>query len=143
MSTAAIAHLGANEISQAEFARVQQFIEENHDSAVGVFLQRVLSAHADGVDVDVFADDAELTPNQAAEFLKMSRPHLLSFIENGDLSFHWVGTHRRIKMSDLHEFMSAREAGAEVLANALHESSKTPRGASPLEQEELNELKEL
>ena len=106
-----------------------------------MFLQNVLAATARGADIGLVAEDAELTPNQAAEILKMSRPHLLSFMDRGDLAFHRVGSHRRIKMADLREFMAAREAGAEIVANAMSRSGSTSGHAlSSAEQDELDSL---
>jgi excisionase family DNA binding protein len=42
-------------------------------------------------------DDGEVTPNQAAEILKMSRPSVMRLIENGDLHPRMV--HSRHKLS--------------------------------------------
>ena len=143
MADAVIAHLSANEVSKEEVLRVKAFLEANKDTAFSVFLHRILMAQAEGIDVDVLADDVELTPNQAAKMLKMSRPHLLSFMDRGDLPSHRVGTHRRIKMSDLKEFMDARDAGAELLANALHASHQQVNAPIELSEEELDELNDL
>lgn len=143
MSDSAIARLGADQVSEEELRRANEFIAENKDSAVSILLQRVLAAHADGVSVDVFRDDTEFTPNHAAKLLKMSRPHLLSFMDNGELPFRWVGAHRRIKTQDLQEFMAAREAGAEILANALHSPPEPLSNSEPLEEDEVEELRDL
>ena len=101
----------------------------------------MLAATARGADISLVAEDAELTPNQAAELLKMSRPHLVSFMDRGDLPFHRIGSHRRIKMSDLREFMAVREAGAEIVANAMNRSASSP--TSPVNQAERDELDSL
>ena len=120
MSSAVLAQLQGNSLTDDELARLRAFIRNEQDSSLGILLQRLAEANEDGITINLLADDAELSPNQAAKLLKMSRPHLLKFMRDGDLPFHTVGSHQRIKMSDLRTFMQAREAGAEILANALH-----------------------
>lgn len=44
---------------------------------------------------------AELTTQQAAEILGVSRPFVVSQLEAGQLKFHKVGTHRRIHFLDI------------------------------------------
>lgn len=95
-----------------------------------------------GQSVELLAHDAELSPNQAAALLKMSRPFLLAFMDRGDLPFHRVGTHRRIKMSDLLTFMDQREAGSAIVAGALHKPTSRGR-QEPFTQEELQELEDF
>ncbi|MGW8590410.1 helix-turn-helix domain-containing protein [Dietzia sp. NPDC055343] len=135
------ATISATSISDDDRRRAEKFIAADQDSPLSVFLQNVLAATARGADIGLVADDAELSPNQAAELLKMSRPHLLSFMDRGDLRFYRVGTHRRIKMTDLREFMAAREAGAELVANAISGGGVAQDlPLSGTEQEELDAL---
>lgn len=141
MSSAVLAQLQGNSLTDDELARLRAFIRNEQDSSLGILLQRLAEANEDGITINLLADDAELSPNQAAKLLKMSRPHLLKFMRDGDLPFHTVGSHQRIKMSDLRTFMQAREAGAEILANALH-GTRRPESPS-LSQEALDELDDL
>lgn len=92
--------------------------------------------------VDALDSDTELTPDEAAELLQISRPHLLSFMDNGTLPFHRLGTQRRITIGDLNEFMQQQRRGKEVLANPLHSSSQ-PRSTVELTEDEVAELNDL
>jgi excisionase family DNA binding protein len=132
--------LEASSITEVDRRRAEEFITTDEQSALSILLQQVLQATARGADIEVFSADAELSPNQASDLLKMSRPHLLSFMDRGELPFHRVGTHRRIKMSDLREFMQAREAGAEILANALHGGATAVDTSPEFSADELSEL---
>lgn len=135
--------VSASAITEAERRRAEEFISSNEGSVLSILLERVLQASENGTDVSILPTDAELSPNKAAELLKMSRPHLLSFMDGGELPFHRVGTHRRIKMADLREFMLAREAGAEILANALHGSAAPADRDVDFSEGELAELDSL
>lgn len=88
-------------------------------SPVAVLLQSLVVAMSRGVDVTVLESDAELTPNEAAEMLHMSRPHLLKFMDRGELDFHRVGSHRRIRLADLMDFIDRRESAKAAVAHAL------------------------
>ena len=147
MNDATLARINQGEITSLDRDLAESFIEKAaKDSIVSLMLQRILASHDRGVGVDVFAYDAEVTPNEAAALLKMSRPHLLTFMDHGDLPFHYVGEsrkHRKIKMGDLQEFMAARAAGQEIVANALHNAPSLPIDEKPLSQDEIDELKNL
>lgn len=49
-----------------------------------------------------------LTTQAAANFLGMSRPHLVKLLESGQIAFEKVGTHRRIRFGDLTAFARRR-----------------------------------
>lgn len=142
MSEATITSLPASSISDTDRANAEKFIADNGSTPLTAALRQILDAQNRGLAVDLITEDAEVTPNQAAEILKMSRPHLLKFMDHGDLPFHRVGTHRRIRMTDLREFMAARDAGAEILANALQGPDIPLTEPAPLSAEELAELRE-
>ena len=54
----------------------------------------------------------------------MSRPFLNKMLDRGELKFHKVGTHRRIKFSDLEDYRQKREEERASLMEALAEQAQ-------------------
>ena len=54
-----------------------------------------------GEKVALLAKDQEVSPNDAASILGMSRPLVVHRMEVGDLPFRYVGKHRRAKLKDV------------------------------------------
>jgi excisionase family DNA binding protein len=82
-------------------------------------LAQVLSAFAHGEGVTVLPAQAELTTQQAADALNVSRPFLIGLLEQGKIAYRTVGTHRRVKASSLVEYMRADDAERLAAADAL------------------------
>ena len=54
-----------------------------------------------GEKVAVLVEDSEVSPNEAASILGMSRPLVVHRMDVGDLPFRYVGKHRRAKLRDV------------------------------------------
>jgi excisionase family DNA binding protein len=64
-------------------------------------LAEALGHLAAGQDVTVTAMPQEMTTQQAAEYLRVSRPFLIALLEKNELPYRKVGTHRRVLAADV------------------------------------------
>lgn len=87
------------------------------------FLSELLRHVQRGEDLTVFTSAQELTTNEAAELLGVSRPFLVShLLKTGTLPFHYVGSHRRIYVSDLLAYQQEQRRQEELLAKIAREA---------------------
>ena len=88
-------------------------------------IHEVLVAMANRTPLSLIPSDAELTTQQAADFLNVSRPYLIAQIETGKLNYRKVGSHRRIRFADLLDYDSkCRSAGEDAIADLNAEAKR-------------------
>lgn len=146
MMTHAILH--ASDVTAEEYERTEAFVTSLPEgSPVAVVVQHVLAAVSRGVDVSFLESDKELTPNQAADLLNVSRPHLLKIMDRGLLAYRRVGTNRRIAMADLLDYVQRHERGnayvGELLGTREHSRREIRDAAAGLSAEDLAQLNGL
>ncbi|MFI6146113.1 helix-turn-helix domain-containing protein [Streptomyces sp. NPDC051109] len=74
-----------------------------------------------GRGVSVVPADAELTTQQAADMLNVSRPFLIGLLNAGEIEYRSVGTHRRITASSLMEYKQQDDRRRRAAADELTE----------------------
>ena len=83
-------------------------------------IKSVLDLLSQGKEVVVLAKDQELSPNDAASILGISRPLVVHRMDVGDLPFRYVGKHRRTTLKDVRTLktkIDAQRAAMQALAD--------------------------
>lgn len=89
-----------------------------------VALEETLAELADGHTVRVFRADCEVTTQEAADILNLSRPHFERLLEQGKLPFHMGGTHHRLLLPEVLAYKAARSAKREKAFQVLADEAQ-------------------
>lgn len=109
---AVIAHEAAERLSAVANAGqdVQLVVREQPNVVVPLparavqLIVQILETMAEQRPFSVIPHESELTTQQAADYLNVSRPYLVNLLTDGLIPYRMVGTHRRIKFGDLLKF---------------------------------------
>lgn len=96
--------------NKAKGSLVQLFMEDKTNVKVVIprsvyqLMETILEFMSQGKAISIFPAETELTTQQAAEILNVSRPHIVKLLESGEIPFIKVGAHRRIRLQDLQSY---------------------------------------
>lgn len=87
-------------------------------------LRNLLTEMAQGNAVTIMPTHAQVTTQEAANILNVSRPHLIKLLESGELPFCRIGTHRRIPLQDVLNYKTRRQEDSEAAMQALADQAQ-------------------
>lgn len=93
-------------------------------SIVSIALLEVIRTLNKGNSITLIPMDKELTTQQAADILNVSRPYFIKLLENGEIPFKKTGTHRKILMQDLMKYREQRVENRRLKIEELSQLSQ-------------------
>ncbi|KAA9166776.1 helix-turn-helix domain-containing protein [Amycolatopsis acidicola] len=120
----ALPHIKAY-LAQHSQETVRLVVDDDQDEALEVprpaveLLARILAHMAAGESVSLVPTHAELTTQQAADLLHVSRPFLIGLLEAGEIEYRTVGKHRRVKVESLRQYLRADDRRRRDAADEL------------------------
>ena len=79
----------------------------------------VLREASRGRSVRVVSTDAELTTQEAADILSVSRPYLVKLLTQGQIPFRSVGTRRRVLLGDVLDYRERESAKRHAVMDGM------------------------
>lgn len=118
-----------NETPRLTITDSKKSVEITLPQDVFKLLISVLAEIGRGNAVTVMPVEAELTTQQAADILNVSRPYLIALLVDGQIPYRRVGTRRRVKLIDILSYKRGiDEARMKVLEDLAAEAQKLDMG---------------
>lgn len=99
-----------------------QFVLPGH---VMQILLDVLSEMSNGNAISLIPHNQEVSTQEAANILNVSRPFLIKLLEGGNIPFHKIGTHRRVKLQDILTYKQQIDEKRNQVLDELSELSQS------------------
>jgi excisionase family DNA binding protein len=79
----------------------------------------LLTVMANGDAITMLPTESEVTTQQAADILNVSRPHVVKLLEDGEIEYRTVGAHRRVFTRSLIEYRDGDNKHRREIADEL------------------------
>ncbi len=119
--------------TRAETQQIEIFDDKGAAHSVRIpvsalrLLVDVLTEIGEGNAVSIIPIHAELTTQEAADVLNVSRPFLVQLLERGEIAFHKIGTHRRVRYQDVIAYKERIDAERHQALDELTEQAQALR----------------
>lgn len=91
-------------------------------ASIGAAIRDLLRTLRTSNRVAMIGDTEELSPEQAGKILGISRPLVVRKMDAGKLPFHYVGAHRRCKLSDVLALKEEEDRRNQALRELVEDS---------------------
>ena len=132
MNTVADPPVGISSEESAQIRALRQLVREGSIKLIGAkgrraelplavvgLLDEILKNMQAGKTVSIVPEHQQLTTQRAANLLGVSRPFMVRLLEEGQLPFHMVGSHRRVYLKDLLAYQKRRDAERHAAINRM------------------------
>jgi excisionase family DNA binding protein len=92
--------------------------------AMSETLSMLLGLLAEGNAVTLVPIEDELTSQQAADLLNVSRPFLIKLVDSGELECRMVGRHRRLRAEDVFRYKASMREGRDLALKEIADASE-------------------
>lgn len=93
-------------------------------TSVGQMLAKVARQLVNGNAVTIVPTHTELTTQQAADLLNVSRPYLVRLLEAKEIPYDRTGTHRRVRLADVLDYKRHRTEQREAVLRRMGERAE-------------------
>ena len=125
----------ATQIKSTQNPSIQILIEGQTQESVTLpatalrLLVDILAQMAEGNAISLIPVSTELTTQEAADLLNVSRPYMVSLVESGEIPHRKVGSHRRILAKDIMIYKTKiDEARLKALSELSEQAQKLKMG---------------
>ena len=87
-------------------------------------LSVIIQNMAEGKTISIVPSNSEVSTQQAADMLNISRPHLIKLLETNNIPFKKVGSHRRIVSKDVMRYKEQQDKEREAQLDFLSEQAQ-------------------